>query len=81
LAALLAGRTPAPATLTNACYSLVAPDSGISASGTYRPEGEEFAVVGGAADPGAADSPHGTRTSNAGQAESEFRTLTAEVFD
>ena len=34
---LLRDRSPAPPKLINTCYSLVAPDYGISIAGVYRP--------------------------------------------
>ncbi|HWY72128.1 MAG TPA: NAD(P)/FAD-dependent oxidoreductase [Burkholderiaceae bacterium] len=86
VAALLAGREPASPTLSNACFSLVAPDYGISVAGIYRPDGLELAQVPGSeapgsGGPGAADSPRASRAFEARNAEAGFRTLTAEVFE
>jgi NADPH-dependent 2,4-dienoyl-CoA reductase/sulfur reductase-like enzyme len=80
VAALLAGREPPSPKLTNACYSLVAPDYGIAETGVYRPEGDEFAQVPGSDTPTAADRAGEARALDARQAETTFRTLTAEVF-
>jgi len=78
--ALLAGREPTAATLTNTCYSLVAQDYGISIAEVYRPAGDEFARVPGphGGDPG--DSSRAARVVDARDAEIGFRTLTTEVF-
>jgi len=86
VAALLAGREPASPRLSNACFSLVAPDYGISVAGIYRPDGLELAQVPGSeapgsGGPGAADSPRASRAFEARNAEAGFRTLTAEVFE
>jgi len=85
VAALLAGRQPASPTLTNACYSLVAPSYGISMAGVYRPQGGELAQVAGseasgAHAPGSADLERAARAVDARHAEAGFRTLTSEVF-
>jgi NADPH-dependent 2,4-dienoyl-CoA reductase/sulfur reductase-like enzyme len=80
VAALLGGRAPAPPRLTNACYSLVAPDYGISETGIYRPEGDEFAREPGSDAPGPVDRPGEARALDARLAEATFRTITAEVF-
>jgi sulfide dehydrogenase [flavocytochrome c] flavoprotein subunit len=81
VAALLAGREPASPTLSNACFSLVAPDYGISVAGTYRPDGQELAEVPGSGGPGPADSPRASPALEARNAETGFGTLTAEVFE
>ncbi|HEX4585362.1 MAG TPA: NAD(P)/FAD-dependent oxidoreductase [Burkholderiaceae bacterium] len=80
VAALLAGREPASPRLTNACYSLAAPDYGIAETGVYRPEGDEFAQVPGSDAPISAERASEARALDARQAEATFRTLTAEVF-
>ena len=79
IAALLAGREATPPSLANACYSLVAPDYGISEVGTYRPKGEEFEEVAGSGGP-APDEARAARAADAQQAETTFRKLTAQVF-
>jgi sulfide dehydrogenase [flavocytochrome c] flavoprotein subunit len=80
IAALLAGREPASPNLTNACYSLAAPDYGISVVGAYRPKGEEFEEVPESSGPGPGDEPRAARALDARQAETTFRTLTSQVF-
>jgi sulfide dehydrogenase [flavocytochrome c] flavoprotein chain len=78
--ALLAGRALESSSLTNACYSLVAPDFGIAEVGAYRPKGEEFEEVHEAGGAAPADESRAARTRDARQAETTFRTLTAGVF-
>ena len=48
VAALLAGAAPSEPVLVNTCYSLVAPDYGISVAGVYRPKEGQLADVEGA---------------------------------
>ena len=86
VAALLAGREPPSPRLSNACFSLVAPDYGISVAGIYRPDGVELAQVPGSEAPGSggpgpADWPRASRALEARNAEAGFRTLTAEIFE
>jgi sulfide dehydrogenase [flavocytochrome c] flavoprotein subunit len=81
VAALLAGREPASPRLINACYSLVAPDYGISVAGIYRPEGAELAEVPGTGGPAPADSQGAAHALEARNAEAGFHALTAEVFE
>ncbi len=79
--ALLHGETPSPPKLINTCYSLVAPDYGISIAGVYHPAGGQFADVGGAGGVSPIDAPADFRTLEAAYAEAWFRTITAETFD
>jgi hypothetical protein len=77
---LLRGETPAAPKLINTCYSLVAPDYGISVAGVYRPANGLIADVEGA---GGVSPPNGTRdvrALEASYAEAWFRTITTEVF-
>ena len=80
VARLLTGGTPASPKLINTCYSLVAPDYGISVAGVYAPSGGQLADVpgsGGVSPPGA---PRAVRAAEAVLAEAWFRTITAEAF-
>src|SRR6202008_927245 len=45
VALLLAGETPTPGKLINTCYSLVAPDYGISIVGVYQPVNGQYVDV------------------------------------
>lgn len=77
---LLRGEAPVSPKLVNTCYSLVAPDYGISVAGVYHPANGVLADVEGA---GGVSPPNGTRDVRALEAryaEAWFRTITAEVF-
>ncbi len=79
IAGLLAGRKPDEPRLINTCYSLVAPDYGISVADVYRPVGGVLkAIPGGGVSP--ADAPHAFRTQEAQFAKGWFNTITGEVF-
>lgn len=80
IGALLRGEAPAPPKLINTCYSLVAPDYGISIAGVYRPAGGLLADVPGAGGTSALDAPRSDRLLEAGYAEAWYETITAEVF-
>jgi NADPH-dependent 2,4-dienoyl-CoA reductase/sulfur reductase-like enzyme len=77
---LLGGGTPATPKLLNTCYSLVAPDYGISVAGVYTPSGGQLADVPGAGGVSPANAPRGARAAEAVLAEAWFRTITGEVF-
>jgi NADPH-dependent 2,4-dienoyl-CoA reductase/sulfur reductase-like enzyme len=80
VAALLRNETPIQPKLINTCYSLVAPDYGISVAGVYRPLNGQLADVEGAGGVSPADAPASFRALEATYAESWFETVTAEVF-
>lgn len=80
IAILLAGGTPPTPKLINTCYSLVAPDYGISIAGVYQPANGQLAEVAGSGGVSPLDAPAATRNEEALYAEGWFRTLTAEVF-
>ncbi|HEX9534067.1 MAG TPA: FCSD flavin-binding domain-containing protein [Stellaceae bacterium] len=80
VAALLHGETPAPPKLINTCYSLVAPDYGISIAGVYHPAGGQLVDVEGAGGVSPLDAPADFRALEAAYAEAWFRTITAETF-
>ena len=81
VAGLLRGETPAEPKLINTCYSLVAPDYGISVAGVYRPARRPAAPRSRAP---AAPARSTRRRSSASwrprYAEAWFQTITAEVF-
>jgi NADPH-dependent 2,4-dienoyl-CoA reductase/sulfur reductase-like enzyme len=81
LAALLHGEAPTPPKLINTCYSLVAPDYGISIAGVYHPAGGQLADVEGAGGVSPIDAPADFRALEAAYAQAWFRTITAETFD
>ncbi len=79
--ALLARGKDAPVPkLINTCYSLVAPDYGISVAGVYRPANGLLADVPGAGGISPVDAPRSVRAAEAAYAEIWFRTITAEAF-
>ena len=78
--ALLSGSTPTSPKLINTCYSLVAPDYGISVAGVYQPTGGQLADVPGSGGVSPAEAPRGARAAEAVLAEAWFRTITSEVF-
>jgi sulfide dehydrogenase [flavocytochrome c] flavoprotein subunit len=80
LAKLVRGEKPAEPKLINTCYSLVAPDYGISVAGVYRPAGGQLAEVQGSGGVSPADAPRPTRALEATLADAWFKTITGEVF-
>jgi NADPH-dependent 2,4-dienoyl-CoA reductase/sulfur reductase-like enzyme len=78
--ALLHGRTPSPPKLINTCYSLVAPDYGISIAGVYHAVDGQLADVEGAGGVSPIDAPPDFRALEAIYAEAWFGTITAETF-
>ncbi len=80
LAALLHRETPPAPKLINTCYSLVAPDYGISIAGVYHPASGQVADVEGAGGVSPIDAPADFRALEASYAKAWFRTITAETF-
>jgi sulfide dehydrogenase [flavocytochrome c] flavoprotein subunit len=80
VARLLTGAVPSTPKLINTCYSLVAPDYGISVAGVYQPSGGQLVDVPGSGGVSPADAPRATRAAEAAYAEAWFRTITGEVF-
>jgi NADPH-dependent 2,4-dienoyl-CoA reductase/sulfur reductase-like enzyme len=78
--ALLAGETPRPAKLINTCYSLVAPDYGISIAGVYHPVNGQLVDVEGAGGISPLDAPPSFRAEEARLANGWFSTITTEIF-
>ena len=77
---LLRGTPPSTPKLINTCYSLVAPDYGISIAGVYQPSSGQLADVPGAGGVSPSEAPRATRAAEAVLAEAWFRTIAAEVF-
>ncbi len=78
--ALLRGEAPTEQKLVNTCYSLVAPDYGISIAGVYQPRDGLLTEVEGAGGVSPLDAPASYRAQEASYAEGWFRTITSEVF-
>ena len=79
IAKLVKGETPAEPRLINTCYSLVAPDYGISVAGVYRPLNGVLTEVEGSGGVSPADA-RANRSLEATFADAWFRTITSEVF-
>ncbi len=77
---LLRERTPATPKLINTCYSLVAPDYGISIAGVYQPANGLLTDVPGAGGVSQLDAPKSVRAQEAVYAEAWFKTITQGVF-
>ncbi len=80
IAGLLAGRPLEEPRLINTCYSLVAPDYGISIAGVYHPAGGQLIDVEGAGGISPLEAPRSVRQQEAQYADGWFKTITAEVF-
>jgi sulfide dehydrogenase [flavocytochrome c] flavoprotein chain len=81
VAQLLTGATPASPKLINTCYSLVAPNYGISVAGVYQPSANgQLADVPGSGGVSPPEAPRAARAAEAVLAEAWFRTITTEVF-
>jgi NADPH-dependent 2,4-dienoyl-CoA reductase/sulfur reductase-like enzyme len=80
VATLLAGGEPAEPKLINTCYSLVAPDYGISIAGVYHPANGLLTDVAGAGGMSPLDAPPATRALEASYADGWFKTITSEIF-
>jgi len=77
---LLAGQTASEPRLINTCYSLVAPDYGITVAGVYKPTNGVLADIEGAGGVSPIDAPRENRALEAQFAEGWFKTITGEVF-
>jgi len=80
VAKLLAGQKPDEPKLANTCYSLIAPDYGISIAGVYRAADGQLRDVEGAGGVSPIDAPAAFRAQEANFANGWFNTITAEVF-
>jgi sulfide dehydrogenase [flavocytochrome c] flavoprotein chain len=80
VASLLRGETPVQPKLINTCYSLIAPDYGITVAGVYRPANGVLTDVEGAGGVSPAEAPASFRSLEATYADTWFQTITTEVF-
>jgi sulfide dehydrogenase [flavocytochrome c] flavoprotein chain len=78
VAKLIAGGKPDEPRFINTCYSLVAPDYGISVANVYGPADGQIKDLGGGVSK--ADAPAATRAQEATFANGWFKTITEEVF-
>ena len=79
-AAALRGGQPISPKLINTCYSLVAPDYGISVAGVYSPTSGQLADVPGAGGVSPLEASRSFRSLEATYAQAWFQTITTEVF-
>ena len=77
---LLRDRTPASPKLINTCYSLIAPDYGISIAGVYQPANGLLTEVAGAGGVSPLAAPKSFRAQEAAYAQAWFKTITSSVF-
>jgi NADPH-dependent 2,4-dienoyl-CoA reductase/sulfur reductase-like enzyme len=77
---LLRERSPAAPKLINTCYSLVAPDYGISIAGVYRPVDGLLTDVPGAGGVSPLEAPKAVRAQEAAYARAWFDNITRNVF-
>ncbi|MBB3020891.1 NADPH-dependent 2,4-dienoyl-CoA reductase/sulfur reductase-like enzyme [Microvirga lupini] len=80
VASLLRGEAPAEPKLINTCYSLVAPDYGISVAGVYNPRNGVLTDVEGAGGTSPVSAPPSFRAQEAVYAEAWFQTIAREVY-
>src|SRR3954468_18271686 len=80
VAKLIAGGKPDDPRLINTCYSLVAPDYGISVAGVYRPADGQLKDVEGSGGVSPINAPASTRAAETTFANGWFSTITQEVF-
>jgi sulfide dehydrogenase [flavocytochrome c] flavoprotein chain len=80
IVALLRGAAVAEPVLMNTCYSLVAPDYGISITGVYRVAEDKIAAVEGSEGISPVDAPNEVRHREAEYAQSWYANITADVF-
>jgi NADPH-dependent 2,4-dienoyl-CoA reductase/sulfur reductase-like enzyme len=80
LAKLLAGQKPEEPRPINTCYSLVAPDYGISVASVYQPKNGILVEVANSGGVSPVNAPHSVREQEAKFADGWFNTITAEVF-
>jgi sulfide dehydrogenase [flavocytochrome c] flavoprotein chain len=80
VAKLVSGQAPAAPKFVNTCYSLVAPDYGISIAGVYQPVNGQWLEVEGAGGISPVDAPRAFRSQEAKFANGWFNTITSEIF-
>jgi sulfide dehydrogenase [flavocytochrome c] flavoprotein chain len=80
LARLLGGQKPDDPRLINTCYSVLAPDYGITVAAVYRPANGQLVEVQGSAGTSAVDAPKTVREQEAKFADGWFKTITGEMF-
>jgi hypothetical protein len=80
IVALLRGAQVPEPVLMNTCYSLVAPDYGISIAGVYRVVDDKITAVEGSEGVSPLDAPDEIRALEASYAQSWYSNITADMF-
>jgi NADPH-dependent 2,4-dienoyl-CoA reductase/sulfur reductase-like enzyme len=80
LVRLLAGRKPDEPLLINTCYTVVAPEYGITVAAVYHPVKGQLVEVQGAGGTSPVDAPKSVREQEAKLADGWFKTITGEIF-
>jgi len=80
IVAELRGETVGVSSWVNTCYSLIAPDYGISVAAVYRLTDKGIMPVKGAGGVGPRDAPRETRRMEALYAEGWYKAITADIF-
>src|SRR5437870_5269601 len=80
IVALLRGTQVPEPVLMNTCYSLVAPDYGISIAGVYHVVGDKIVAVEGSEGISPVDAPNEVRQREAEYTQSWYANITADVF-
>jgi NADPH-dependent 2,4-dienoyl-CoA reductase/sulfur reductase-like enzyme len=80
VAKLARGEKPETPKLINTCYSLIAPDYGVSVAAIYHPVNGQLAEVAGSGGVSPVDAPMKLRNDEAKLADGWFETITSEVF-
>jgi sulfide dehydrogenase [flavocytochrome c] flavoprotein subunit len=80
IAAALSGQPPIDPSWINTCYSLVAPDYGISIAAVYRATAESIEPVEGAGGVSPREAPPSIRQMEAVYADGWFKSVTADAF-
>ena len=80
VARLLRGGQPDDPRLINTCYSILAPDYGITVAAVYHPANGQLVEVQGAGGTSPPNAPKALREQEAKLADGWFRTITSEMF-
>jgi sulfide dehydrogenase [flavocytochrome c] flavoprotein subunit len=80
LVRLLGGQKPDEPRLINTCYTIVAPEYGITVAAVYRPVNGQLVEVQGAGGTSPVEAPRSQREQEAKLADGWFKTITGEMF-
>jgi sulfide dehydrogenase [flavocytochrome c] flavoprotein subunit len=80
IAALVSGKPPIDPSWINTCYSLIAPEYGISIAAVYRATAEGIVAVEGAGGVSPREAPASTRELEAIYADGWYKSVTADAF-